>query len=557
MAAIQFMAAPDQTGAVPAAGGTSADAKSLKMQGMQAAFSNYLQRGSAGNAQTALQPNKNTASQGQTAQTQGNSSQVQQQYERQQNQSAVQADRVSSSSKDASTLDENAAGAVEEAVEEITEAIKENLGVDEEQLQAAMELLGLTQQDLLQAQNLIALTVELTGSENAGMMLFDANFQNLMQEASAITDGLLKELGLTMEELMGKLQNVDSSQINNLQDLTGIMEDSTAEMPQTVPQTAQDIVSSQNVGEQTETASAAQQTAQAGQTEQTQSVQAAADVVPNEEAAAVQEVQGQTQEDAQPQEETANQQAGQNQQTDTESASQAKQQGSFTDSNGETAGQPFGKDAAQRNNVQEQNAEAPGSRSTQDVPRFDFASNIQQPGPAAPAAQNVSAQIPMPQTNMQDVISQIVEYTRVNLSEEVKSIEMQLNPENLGKIYLHVSEKQGTVTAQITAQNENMKEALIQQAVLLKETLNQQGVRVDAVEVSTGAHEFENNLERDAHSQEEQARQQEEQNSRHSRRSINLRDLDDLDGLSGLMSDEEALVAQIMRDNGNNVDYRA
>ncbi len=556
MAAIQFMPASDQTGAVQAAGGTSADAKSLKMQGMQAAFSNYLQRGSNG-AQTAIQPNKNTAGQGQTAQAQGNSSQVQQQYERQQSQSAVQADKVSGPSNDASTLDENAAGAVEEAVEEITEAIEENLGVDEEQLQAAMELLGLTQQDLLQAQNLIALTVELTGSENAGMMLFDANFQNLMQEASAITDGLLKELGLTMEELMGKLQNADGSQMDHPQDLTGIMEDAAAQTPETVPQAPQDTASSQTAGGQAETGSAAQQAAQAGQPQEAQSVQEAAGAVPNEEAAAVQEVQGQPQEDAQPQEETAKQQAGQNTQMDTENSSQANQQGS-TDPDGETGGQPFEKDAAQRKDVREQNAEAAGSRGAiQDAPRFDFTSHIQQPGPTAPAAQSVSAQIPMPQVNMQDVISQIVEYTKVNLSEEVKSIEMQLNPENLGKIYLHVSEKQGTVTAQITAQNENMKEALIQQAVLLKETLNQQGVRVDAVEVSAGTHEFENNLERDAHSQEEQARQQEEQNSRRSRRSINLRDMDDLDGLSGLMSDEEALVARIMRDNGNNVDYRA
>lgn len=194
----------------------------------------------------------------------------------------------------------------------------------------------------------------------------------------------------------------------------------------------------------------------------------------------------------------------------------------------------------------------------QDTPRFDFTSHVQQPNVAAPIAQEIPVpQAPVPQAAMQEVIDQIVEYAKVSLSEDVKSIEMQLNPENLGKVYLHVSEKQGSVTAQLTAQNENVKEALVQQAVAIKEALNQQGVKVDAVEVSAGTHEFESNLERDARGQEEQARQQEEQNARRSRRGINLNEIDDLDNLSGLMSEEEALVARIMRDNGNNVDYRA
>ena len=51
--------------------------------------------------------------------------------------------------------------------------------------------------------------------------------------------------------------------------------------------------------------------------------------------------------------------------------------------------------------------------------------------------------------------------------------------------------------------------------------------------------------------QEEQAGEQMEQNQKKARRSLNL---NDLDGLSGLMSEEEELVAKIMRDNGNQVD---
>ncbi len=73
---------------------------------------------------------------------------------------------------------------------------------------------------------------------------------------------------------------------------------------------------------------------------------------------------------------------------------------------------------------------------------------------------------------------------------------------------------------------------------------------MDAIEVTVATHEFEQNLDGQA-KQEEQAGEQMEQNQKKARRSLNL---NDLDGLSGLMSEEEELVAKIMRDNGNQVD---
>ena len=191
-------------------------------------------------------------------------------------------------------------------------------------------------------------------------------------------------------------------------------------------------------------------------------------------------------------------------------------------------------------------------------PAFEFHAEARQAQPSdTPVANTAANQAPAPQVNVENIIRQIAEYTRIHLTENVKTIEMELNPASLGKVFLHVTEKAGTITAQLTAQDENVKEALVQQAAILKDNLNQQGIRVTAVEVTTGTHEFESNLEKDARQQEEQAGQQEEQSGRRSRRSINLNELDDLDGLSGLMSEEEMLAAQIMKDNGNNVDYKA
>lgn len=201
MPAIPAVSIPDTQ---PAAGAKKpASMQSLKMQGIQNSFSNYMQQNPSGTAQASKQ--QGTASQ-ETVKTAGSDTDVKQQYEQYQNQPA--ADKVNSTPQDGSEETGALNETVEEAVEAVKDLIKENLGIDDEQLQAAMELLGLTQADLLNPQQLIALSVELTGSQDAGMMLFHENFQNLMQETTVVTQDLLKELGMTMEELMEQVQKL-------------------------------------------------------------------------------------------------------------------------------------------------------------------------------------------------------------------------------------------------------------------------------------------------------------------------------------------------------------
>lgn len=154
------------------------------------------------------------------------------------------------------------------------------------------------------------------------------------------------------------------------------------------------------------------------------------------------------------------------------------------------------------------------------------------------------------------LISQITEAARVNISDEVTSLEMILNPESLGKIYLNVSKEQGALKAQIMAQNETVKEAIEQQVILLKENLNKAGIKVEAVEVSVATHEFERNLEEGMHQQEEQARQQEENASKARRKSVSI-NLNNLDELQGLMSEDDRLMAQMMIDQGNSMSIQA
>lgn len=153
------------------------------------------------------------------------------------------------------------------------------------------------------------------------------------------------------------------------------------------------------------------------------------------------------------------------------------------------------------------------------------------------------------------MISQIAEAARVNLEGESTTLEMILNPESLGKIYLNVSSKEGNLKAQLMTENEIVKEALENQMVALKENLNKAGIKVEAVEVSVATHEFEKNLEEGMHQQEEQARQQEEQASK-TRKPISI-NLNNLDEMQGLMSEDDKLMAQMMRDRGNTMSLQA
>ena len=138
--------------------------------------------------------------------------------------------------------------------------------------------------------------------------------------------------------------------------------------------------------------------------------------------------------------------------------------------------------------------------------------------------------------------------TKISVTQAQSSIEMQLNPENLGKIYLQVVSKEGAIIAQLAAQNEAVKEVLESQIAILKDNMNQQGMKVEAIEVTIASHEFERNLEGN---QDNPAKEQQEA-EKTARRSINL---NNLDGLEGLMSEEETLVAKIMQENGNSVDW--
>ena len=98
-------------------------------------------------------------------------------------------------------------------------------------------------------------------------------------------------------------------------------------------------------------------------------------------------------------------------------------------------------------------------------------------------------------TELRDIADQIIDKIKVSIQPNQTSMELQLNPDNLGKVNLTVQSKNGVLTAQFVVQNEVSKEAIESQLQNLKETLNQQGLKVDTIEVTVSAYAFEKNQE--------------------------------------------------------------
>ena len=152
--------------------------------------------------------------------------------------------------------------------------------------------------------------------------------------------------------------------------------------------------------------------------------------------------------------------------------------------------------------------------------------------------------------NTTDIIRQIVDQISIAKTTGESVIEMQLNPENLGKLYINVTERNSEITARIAVSNETVKNALESQMAALRENLQDANIRVNDVEITIATHEFERNLEQNAGN--ENGRQDGQQFTHQSSSNGGNRT-----GHNEAASDEAGLAAQIMRDNGNSVDFMA
>lgn len=394
--------------------------------------------------------------------------------------------------KDQSGKEWDESGQVSEKTEafadEVKEVLKEELGVSEEQIAEAMEMLGLTFVDLMNPNQLATLVAELTECKDMGALLCNSEFLEVMQAVGELTENLLKDLGISAEELSQMLELAQAE--------TGMDADIAVE-PVKVTEGDADVE---------ETAIAIEENPNVPATEKSQDGKTVSD--------------------------EENQKVSMNETKENEEqmkVSEASEEESPAFENGQTS-----------KNDSPQTNQGETTVPTQNMTETVYVEN-------AEGTTGFSSQL-----DVSNIVRQIVEFSKVTLTNTATTMEMQLAPEHLGKIYLEITSKEGVVSARITAQNEVVKEALESQIAELRQNMNQAGIKVEAVEVTVGSHEFERNLEENAKREEKQAEEQEK--AQKQTRRINLNDLDEL---NGLMSEEESLVAQMMADQGNSVDFTA
>ena len=152
----------------------------------------------------------------------------------------------------------------------------------------------------------------------------------------------------------------------------------------------------------------------------------------------------------------------------------------------------------------------------------------------------------------QDIMRQIMDYMKVSVKPDSSDLEMQLHPQSLGTLHIQMAAKNGVVTANFITENETVKAALESQMVQLKENFAEQGIKVEAIEVTVQTHQFEQNLEqgRDGSG----SREAEAGVGRRRTRRINLNTAFAEDEPQ---TEEDRIAADMMSANGNTVDFTA
>ncbi len=379
------------------------------------------------------------------------------------------------------------------------------LGISQEELTQQMEIMGLTVLDLMDPSKLAGLVMELTGSQDIGGLLLSEDFQQLLGQISGLSQELAQQLNLTPEEMKQILP-----QLENL--MTDQPAENMTENVVEMPEQTEALIE--------ETGSKAEEQ-QADTLQNT--VQNAADET------------GVHKEVSQEVSDTARE--GQTVEASTKGLEEQGTEEGTADSESNAEEDSYSKlteDIKGNSKPEDRQSHVTYQTTTQTVGQGQTI--------------EVTQTVVQTKVNVDDIIRQVSQMTRVIVGQAESSIEMQLNPANLGKVYLQVISREGVITAQLAAQNEAVKEALESQLVVLKENMNQQGMKVEAIEVTIASHEFERNLEEN---QRNNAQEQEADSQKSGRRNLNLNSLDDLEGV---MTEEENLVAKMMSEQGNSMD---
>ena len=385
---------------------------------------------------------------------------------------------------------------VENVANEITNEVRDILGVDDETLANAMTALGFSALDLLDTSNLAKLVLPINGSSEFTDLLTDENMMNQLNSLIDVVENINWEelTGMSKEDFATVLANsTQQGDIEHENLMTTVSDGETFSV-------IQEDASDRQVNVQTDVSD---------------NITDVSDNITD----AKQDVTVVVE----------------------KNQSEAEQGSAQTDSD---AGKNMSEEIAESTLSDD---DALSSRQTN--VQNNFIQNMEQ------AAANVEqTQSARPDTvrmqQMVDIVNQVVEKIKVSLGTESTSMEMQLNPEHLGKVLLNVSSKNGMMTAVFSVQSEEAKAALESQMFTLRENLELRELKVDAVEVNVSDFDF----SRSDQAMDGGQSKADDGNGKQMKFDFG----DDSSDESAISNEEkEAVRKQVMRDNGSQIDFTA
>lgn len=354
------------------------------------------------------------------------------------------------------------AGVVDNAIKE---AVKDITGLDDEALAEIMATLGMSFTDLLDMGNLKQFVMLINNTSDITDLLMDESMMSQLNNlADVIADIDIEALtGMSESDFAQLLQDIANGSLTGTGSGEGILQEAG------MGQAADKTVTAGFVNEEDAQVTINQ--------ENTAQYAATGKEAANSKETAVQEDNQQG---------NAKMASG-NEQAGTGNAGQAE---NFKQDTGSQAGSGMAEGAQARQTVHEESFNS----------QAGFIQNLAQ------AAADVQDS-PMPQqANMQtmiNIVNQVVEQIKVTMGKEMTNMQLQLNPESLGKVLVSVTSNHGVMTANFTVQSEEAKEALQSQMFALREALESRSLKVDAVEVEVSDFTFSQSNQADSQNQKE------------------------------------------------------
>ncbi|MBE5906249.1 MAG: hypothetical protein E7277_05560 [Lachnospiraceae bacterium] len=421
----------------------------------------------------------------------------------------------------------------------ISETVCEQLNIEPEELEEALMRLGLNVTDLLDPSNMAKLFVYFKPQMAVEDVIMDADFMNLVDVVKENTQVVLEEAGIDVSQFEYILQNVGQKRPELLFPAQEVVEQNALELP---PEAKLEVAQEVEVVEVADEQAQVQKVATQQMTGEEPQQNVVAEAEPQTQAVQVEVVKT-----AEPQQTTVNtEDVVMNPEEVTEevaqvvSTPQEQTSGEETEEGAENdrLAKLFEKKPEKENGFEHK----PMEHAQVETTRVETQTVVTPEGTTV-TEQSVRV------VDLQNLVTEVTNYIRMqSAGTELSSIEMQLTPANLGKVLVEVVSNQGEITARIATQTEAAKEAMESNLVQLKDNLESQGIKVNAVEVTVESHGFEENLQEDGSKEQEQLQREMQKQNR--RLNLNLNEMT-LEDIEGLMTEEEMVVAKMMKDNGN------